>query len=404
MGALVPASCDAIVGAGDRELDASIVCDDDGGCTCAEGRGDCDGDADNGCETDLSDADNCGACGVTCANGGCESFTCACEAGFGECDGDPTTVCETDLQTDGAHCGACSRDCLGGACEDGLCAPQLVPNSPAYAFTVHGDQLYFTHLTQGGLFRVSTKGGLAEKISDSDALGLIVRVVGDIAYWSAVDSVLATPTDGSPTMVLANGVQPLYQLWVAGGQVYWDNPDPTMAGFSALVRTSTLGGAPVEKVALLGETKYLADFATSETHVYWDDVTLIHRAPHDDTTITDFLNAPTSPTFFATDDANLYFAGGQSGTYAVPLTGGAANEIADAAPGYGSLVSDGQNVFFITFADGDSTKAIWRVPRDGSAPPVKLAEDPDGFSGQPMSVDDKYVYWLNESAVARVPK
>ncbi|MBK8256585.1 MAG: hypothetical protein IPK82_28430 [Polyangiaceae bacterium] len=400
--AVSPVACDAIVGAGAREFDPSIVCDD-AGCACAEGRGDCDGDADNGCETDLNQPANCGACGNVCDNGDCQNLTCACEGGFADCDGNPVTVCETDLQNDGSHCGSCERDCLGGTCKNGLCEPQMIPNTNAYGFGVHHGDVYFTHLSQPGLFRAPANGGLAEKFSDSDALGLIVRIYKDQVVWSATDSVVSTPLDGSPSTVIAQQVEPLYQMWVGGDQVYFDAPDDMMPTFSALMRVPLAGGAP-EKITVLGETKFLVDFAASEAHVYWDDVTLIRRAPHDSTTASDFLNSPTSPTFFSADDKYLYFAGSQSGTYAVPLTGGAASEIADAAPGYGSIQSDGENVYFLTFADGDAAVSVWRVPRDGAAPAVKLAEDAYAYSGQPISVDDEWVYWLSETAVARVPK
>lgn len=49
---------------------AAATCDPSGACavgTCENGWGDCDGRAENGCETDLSrDAANCGVCGVSC--------------------------------------------------------------------------------------------------------------------------------------------------------------------------------------------------------------------------------------------------------------------------------------------------------------------------------------------------
>jgi hypothetical protein len=92
--------------------------------------GDCDGDATNGCETDLgSNLAHCGSCdaapcqpgphGAASCDGGSCSVT--CETGFGNCDGDPANGCEADFATDLAHCGACGGDCEGGTCKGGVC-------------------------------------------------------------------------------------------------------------------------------------------------------------------------------------------------------------------------------------------------------------------------------------------
>jgi hypothetical protein len=109
-----------------------------GGCAvgrCAQGFGDCDGVATNGCEVALSsDLTHCGACGracrfanaaATCAMGACRMGACA--AGFADCDGDPSNGCEVSTATDPAHCGACSvagapRACAAGeVCAAGVC-------------------------------------------------------------------------------------------------------------------------------------------------------------------------------------------------------------------------------------------------------------------------------------------
>ncbi len=100
---------------------------------CPAGTGDCDGDPDNGCEADVTeDLDNCGACGVQCENdnGGteCVDGICepSCDEGYDDCDGDAANGCESYLQTDTAHCGACGRGCAAvngdARCTSGNCA------------------------------------------------------------------------------------------------------------------------------------------------------------------------------------------------------------------------------------------------------------------------------------------
>ncbi|MBK6536055.1 MAG: hypothetical protein IPF99_42940 [Deltaproteobacteria bacterium] len=101
--------------------------------SCATGFGDCDGNATNGCETDLPvSVSHCGACGnrcpanpnaaPVCVAGSCSSV---CTAGFADCDSNPATGCEVDVRVDSANCGSCGRACsnVGGTstCTTGAC-------------------------------------------------------------------------------------------------------------------------------------------------------------------------------------------------------------------------------------------------------------------------------------------
>ncbi|MBL8602616.1 MAG: hypothetical protein JNK72_11900 [Myxococcales bacterium] len=110
---------------------------------CADGRcavascngtsGDCDNNASNGCETDLSTSlAHCGTCGRACnfpnAQGACAMGSCAitrCNEGFADCDGNPANGCETDLNDSASHCGRCGNACAFGnaaaRCAMGVC-------------------------------------------------------------------------------------------------------------------------------------------------------------------------------------------------------------------------------------------------------------------------------------------
>jgi hypothetical protein len=101
---------------------------------CAAGWGNCDGNNANGCETNLNTSTgDCGACGVTCSNTNgttaCIGAVCvpSCSAGAGNCDGNPNNGCETNLNTNTSHCGGCGMACTnpngGVACSNGTCAP-----------------------------------------------------------------------------------------------------------------------------------------------------------------------------------------------------------------------------------------------------------------------------------------
>jgi hypothetical protein len=118
---------------------------DNGVCAifCNPGFANCDGNVANGCEVDIwNDISNCGACssicttpGSTpvCTNGSCGHGTCG--AGFDDCDGNPQNGCETNLGSDPAHCGSCGTACSAppngsAVCNAGVCG---VSCSPGFA-------------------------------------------------------------------------------------------------------------------------------------------------------------------------------------------------------------------------------------------------------------------------------
>lgn len=100
---------------------------------CPTGWADCDGDLDNGCEVDLaSDLSNCGACGHACpttgqavSGGRCSAGTCTlvCRHSnitpHGDCDGEADNGCETPLWDNPNHCGECDVQCR--LCVDTMC-------------------------------------------------------------------------------------------------------------------------------------------------------------------------------------------------------------------------------------------------------------------------------------------
>ena len=98
---------------------------------CSAGWGNCNGSANDGCETSLATLSNCGACGtvctpsgphktVSCVNGACVDG--GCEQGFADCDGNQGNGCELLVYSDAAHCGSCSTACDGNQmCAAGQC-------------------------------------------------------------------------------------------------------------------------------------------------------------------------------------------------------------------------------------------------------------------------------------------
>jgi hypothetical protein len=95
------------------------------GWSCTGGYMNCNLQSEDGCESNLTDAANCGGCGVVCASGVCRAGVCkpACPAGTLDCDGDD--VCETSANNP-RNCGGCGVVCPGpahsvGTCDNGVC-------------------------------------------------------------------------------------------------------------------------------------------------------------------------------------------------------------------------------------------------------------------------------------------
>jgi hypothetical protein len=107
--------------------DCDTVCENEHGTTectdgecvprCASGYFNCDGDPSNGCETNTDTTEShCGGCGNKCnpdnATGTCTDGVCRvkCETGFEDCDGDAKNGCEADLSAP-ETCGSCDNFC-----------------------------------------------------------------------------------------------------------------------------------------------------------------------------------------------------------------------------------------------------------------------------------------------------
>ena len=100
---------------------------------CPEGFGDCDGDLENGCETETAAlVSNCGTCGNVCeyANGtaACSAGECelaGCDDAWENCDGNLDNGCETDTGSEVENCGICNEACSQNnattTCETGVC-------------------------------------------------------------------------------------------------------------------------------------------------------------------------------------------------------------------------------------------------------------------------------------------
>lgn len=93
---------------------------DCGGRRCGAGQTCCDLEGSPLCAATWNDVDNCGGCGLACADGQiCSGGGCVCAEGRADCNADPSDGCESPLRVDPAHCGACAAACDSGQVCDG---------------------------------------------------------------------------------------------------------------------------------------------------------------------------------------------------------------------------------------------------------------------------------------------
>ncbi len=161
---------------------------------CAADHADCNGAA--GCETDVSSSvQHCGSCTGTCSSAGASAASCSdgacdaptCDANHLSCDDENDNGCETDVTT-AANCGACGNACGAGT-------PNCVQSGGIYQcqakITLANTAPYPTASAAAGSlsFSVTPRAG-------TDRL-LLVAIVSDALTSNAVSAGLAGARPGS---------------------------------------------------------------------------------------------------------------------------------------------------------------------------------------------------------------
>ncbi len=172
---------------------------------------------------------------VACLGGGpgreldprieCSRGACSCKTGFDDCDDDARNGCESDLSTDYANCSVCGHGCLGGACVAGLCQSVPVMNARILGLGLTRGSAYFAACSE--VFRVDEAGSRSPVATAETDECLRGFGVGDDALFTATKSALvrfpldelSSPSEIAP-LSLPDDIE-LRALRGASGWVYW---------------------------------------------------------------------------------------------------------------------------------------------------------------------------------------
>ncbi|MBI4704978.1 MAG: hypothetical protein HY744_28055, partial [Deltaproteobacteria bacterium] len=211
------------------------------GLVCKQGYGDCNANMNDGCEIDTaSNASHCGGCGKPCppvANGtaGCTASVCgvgSCNQGFADCDKNAGNGCEVNLTSDKSNCGSCGNVCPNNTpvCSGSKCTNvDLSGVFKSYAFAGRNVHIWKTPVPCAFLPNYTDfcpKRGLKwwQPKSQPDAQQLVTFAAG---------------LDGSPTWVQIYGLKTTinpatiggYSVTVDDGSCCWGHDGSAWGGF-----------------------------------------------------------------------------------------------------------------------------------------------------------------------------
>jgi hypothetical protein len=123
---------------------------------------------------------------AVCVDGMCGL---ACIDGFGDCDGQAQNGCELDLHEDPENCMQCGNDCMGGGCNNGICSPSpeaiVTGQSEPWDAVANSANIFWTiHDNWGGVSRADINGANITHLHDAaSGYSRAVVLYGQDVYW-----------------------------------------------------------------------------------------------------------------------------------------------------------------------------------------------------------------------------
>ena len=356
--------------------------------SCIPPLADCDADPSD-CETNTDTSNlHCSFCNNPCqltdAVAQCSGGTCtlvSCVSGKGNCDGNDFNGCETNVLVSGTHCGRCDHGCLGGVCVDGECQPVQIDGDAVGQIVLSDNMLYFA--SHDGARSVGVQDANASTIVDGLEPMEGIAVDGVYVYMSSFDSgqIFRAARIGGGPEVVANAQQPweidvddthLYftQFTAATGGVYRVpldagviEPEQVVSGSRGsgllvapgrLVFTerNSLDGAITASIGGVRSQFTVVDspwaVIGNDSFLFWttgDATRSIERADVAGDGITTLATVGGQSQFLATDATHVYWTVEDDGIYRVPIAGGETEQIHAGTSPY-AIAVDTQAIFF----------------------------------------------------------
>ena len=356
--------------------------------SCASGFDDCNKTAADGCEVNLNmDPKNCGKCNAACsltnATATCKSGSCAvsaCSSGFDNCDANASNGCEANLSSDANNCGACGTKCgAGTSCQSGLCrcSGNCATTKIATAFQPVGlaldaKNIYWTDINPNGTYTYPA-------------------IVTQTPQYSGV--VMQAPIGGgTPIMISWNQVAPK-GIAVDATSIYWTN-----SASGQIMKAPIGGGVVPTQLYVDSEPPYA--IAVNGSNVFWNDETgLVKTVPLAGATSAIQVNNGTFPWGGSTpggltvDGANVYYAEDNE----IWQLGASSNQGKGLALASGltnpfAVTVDAKNVYWSTF--NGTAPGVMQTPISGSSS-ITIATTPSEVID--IAVDSTTAYWMTVS-------
>lgn len=352
------------------------------------------------------------------AEGGAGGDAGACAPGFADCDGDPQNGCETNIAADEGNCGGCGRAhaCASGqSCQSGACVAgpaTVVPggtlqtgDNPCLA--LDGASVYVTSGRPGGdVYRVAKGGGSPASIATGQAGPRGVATDGTHVFWANTGggTIVRANPDGSSPQTIYTGPPGVSSIALDSQAVYFTN---FAQGFLGRVdkdgqnprQLHPVAGSPGQghavSVDVTGGFAFFTDGQAGQ---------LIKVASNSVTGGVPIATGFNNARGVGADANTVYFtaagAGGQ--VLSVPASASSVTVPTQVAPnqsGASYVVSDRQSVYW---SNSIPNGAIMKLAPNGNVAPLATGQ----AAPQCLAVDATSVYWINAqgASVMRVAK
>ncbi len=322
----------------------------------------------------------------------CNACIITCDSGFGDCDANAANGCEADLSSDSNACGACGNACGTGApCGSGICTTVLASGQASISdLAVDSTYAYWTTFgTQdplgnwrkdGTVARVALTGGTAEVLVPGLERPAELAVDSTNAYFvtgQAVPVIETVALSGGAATPLVTRPNFKGRLALDDTYLYWT--EVAASSGSIVYRMRKDGSAGAEPLLTSTESVWSRNIAANATHICWFTDLGFRCADKDGKNLNNLVTIP-SPAlqpseFLVLDGATAYWGGLATSTtttggystvlYSISLSGGDVTRLAleEGGQGIGGLAIDNDKLYW-TYTTGNNDEVAFLVVTD----------------------------------------